>query len=139
MDSPTRRTICWRLIALVALPWLPATTISAAEPAKTVALVVDYNDGATKEYKAVPWRDGLTAFDVMTWASQHPHGIKFESKGSGASLIVTSIDGVENEGGGGDAKNWIYSVNDKKGNKSCAVRRLEPGDRVLWKFRVFDD
>ena len=75
---------------------------------------------------------------VSKFAERHPHGIKFKCTGKGATLLVTEIDGIANQGGSGDEMNWIYSVNEKKGNKSCGVRELQAGDVVLWKFDLFD-
>jgi hypothetical protein len=109
----------------------PPRTIQAAE---TVQLVIDYNDGAQKRFTAIPWHEGMTVFDALKFAQAHPHGIKVQTTGQGATLFVTSIDGLANQGGGEQDKNWVFSVNGKKGNKSCAVSPLKPSDVALWKF-----
>jgi hypothetical protein len=45
---------------------------------------------------------------------------------------LTSINGVANEGAGGN--NWTYEVNGRSGDRSYAVYELRAGDRVLWTF-----
>ena len=42
---------------------------------------------------------------------------------------------MDNEG---DGKNWLYSVNGKTGEVSAAIRKLDPGDTVLWTFKVYE-
>lgn len=116
-----------------------AGPLAAADPAaeQSVRLVIDYNDGLEKHFTAIPWKPGLTVFGALQQAAKHPRGIKFESTGSGATLFILSLDGIKNQAGDGD-RNWIFSVNDKKGNKSSAVTELKPGDTVRWKYDVFE-
>ena len=45
------------------------------------------------------------------------------------------IDDVENEGGG--KRNWIYRINDKPGDRSFGIAKLEAGDTVLWSFETY--
>lgn len=98
---------------------------------KTVRLTVDYGDGAQKALTELPWKEGTTVFDALQSAAKHPRGIKFEHRGSGATTLITSIDGLKNEGRG---RNWLYEVNGKLGETSCAVAELASGDAVLWRF-----
>ena len=110
---------------------------SPAEPKKpNVRLTVDYGDGAQKCYPRIPWSKKMTAFDATRWAAQHPRGIKLVKRGQGSTTLVTQIDDLKN-GGGGDAKNWIFRVNGKMGDKSCAVFSVRPGDRILWSFERY--
>jgi hypothetical protein len=134
-----RLVICRLLIAGLVIAMLRAASEApAAEPQpKAVRLVIDYGDGVEKHFTAIPFKPGMTALDAMRYAQRHPRGIKFESTGNGATLFVTSIEGVENESGASDERNWIFSVNDKKGNKSCAVTELKPDDVVRWKFEKY--
>lgn len=98
----------------------------------SVSLIVDYADGAEKRLSKIAWREGTTVLDVMEYAAKHRHGIRFTFRGKGATAFLESIDDLRNEGGRG--RNWIYAVNDKKGEQSFALFILRPGDRVLWKF-----
>ena len=42
---------------------------------ETVRLVIDYNDGVEKHFTALPWKAGVTVFDLLQEAKRHPHGI----------------------------------------------------------------
>jgi len=125
-----RRSLC--CCALLLLGYSGATS-SAAEPAaeKTVRMTIDYGDGVRKEFTALPWKEGATVFDALQSAAKHPRGIKVEHRGSGATTLITTIDGLKNEGAG---RNWLYEVNEKLGETSCAIAELKPGDAVLWRF-----
>ena len=103
---------------------------------KTVRLVVDYGDGVEKHFTALRWKEGLTAFEALGLAKGHPRGITFEYKDFGGDLgyLITKIDDLENEGGGGGARNWVYKVNDKLGTGACNRRELQAGDVVRWTF-----
>ena len=109
---------------------------SATAGRQTVRLVVDYHDGVEKHFTDISWKKGITVFDLLQLAKNHPHGIAFRSTGSGATLFVTSIDGLNNQGGGPQDKNWIYSINGKKGTRSCAVQDLKAGDIVQWTYDI---
>lgn len=100
-------------------------------PEKIVRLTVDYGDGVQKEFAALPWKEDATVLDALQAAAKHPRGIKFEHRGSGATTLITSIDGLKNEGRG---RNWLYEVNGRLGETSCAIAELAPGDAVLWRF-----
>ena len=126
-----RRSLCG--CALLLLGYSAATT-SAAEPAadKTVRMTIDYGDGVRKEFTALPWKEGATVFDAMQSAVKHPRGIKVEHRGSGATTLITAIDGLKNEGAG---RNWLYEVNEKLGETSCAVAELKRRRRGLVAIR----
>ena len=106
---------------------------AAAKP-KTVKLIFDYGDGVQKHFTAIKWRDEMTALEALQAAAKHPRGIKFESKGRGATALVTKIDDLENRAGG---KNWLYRVNDKLADRSCGVFQLKAGDTVLWRYETY--
>ncbi len=104
---------------------------------KTVQLVVDYGDGVQKRYADLAWREKMTAFDSLQSAKIHSHGVSFESHGDGETLLITKIDDVSNQGGGGNDKNWTFLVNDHLADKSCGVFAVKPGDVILWKFDLY--
>lgn len=104
---------------------------AADEAAKTVTVVIDYNDGVQKRFTAITWTAKMTVFDAMQMAARHPRGIKFKHKGNGATALLTKIDNLENEGRG---RNWLYRVNGKLADRSFGVFQLAAGDTVLWKF-----
>ena len=76
----------------------------------------------------------MTVLGALSAAQKHAHGIRYESKGRGATTLVTKIDDVENEG---DGRNWMYEVNGKLADKSCGIFELQAGDAVLWKFDTY--
>jgi hypothetical protein len=49
--------------------------------------------------------------------------------------MVIKIADLANEG---DGRNWLYSVNDKQGEVSAGIHKLQPGDAALWKFAVYE-
>jgi len=114
------------------------TTSAIAEPPKepeavkeTVKLVIDYGDGVQKVFASVPWTKEATVFTALEAAAKHPRGIKFVHQGKGETVLVTAIDDLKNEGRG---RNWLYEVNGKLGDRSCAIMPLKAGDSVLWRF-----
>lgn len=149
--SPQSCSACgpwWRLplllvLVLVAIVWSRSRGIrqaepdvkedrpaEAAEPAEheRVSLEIDFGDGRPKDPKLFDWRDGMTVADLFATTPE----ATIVQQGSGASAFLSSIDGVKNEGAG--RKNWTYSVNGKSADRSFAIYRLQPGDRVLWTF-----
>ena len=111
--------------------------IHSAKPTlaeQTVRLTIDYGDGVEKVFSGLSWKEGTTVFDVLQAAAKHPRGLKLTHQGSGATTLVTAIDDLKNEGRG---RNWLYEVNAKLGEKSCALAELKPGDAVLWRFAKY--
>jgi Domain of unknown function (DUF4430) len=110
-----------------------------AAATKTVEMVVDYGDGVQIHYTALPLREKMTAFDAVTAASAHPHGVKFVWRGAGATAFVTQIGDVKNEGGGAKSRNWLFSIDGKESEVGVGDAVLKPGDVVLWRFGVLDN
>ncbi len=111
----------------------------AGEPpgaSKTVRLVIDYSDGVEKHFVGLPIEPGWTVFDALQAADGHPHGIELEYKDYGPQVgyMVIRIDDLKNQGGGSEARNWVYRVNDKLATKACNRYELEAGDAVRWTF-----
>lgn len=132
-----RLRILASLLLLTALVLEARRGTIAAEPeaaAKTVRLTVDYGDGVQKHFTGLAWKEGVTVFDSLQTAAKHPRGIKMTHQGSGATTLITAIDDLKNEGRG---RNWIFEVNGKLGEKSCALVELKPGDAVLWRFATY--
>jgi hypothetical protein len=70
----------------------------------------------------------MTVRGLLTSASL----VGFGQTGRGQSAFLTEISGVKNEGAGG--RNWMYSVNGLRGDRSFEAYELQPGDHVLWSF-----
>ncbi len=78
----------------------------------------------------------MTVLDVMSQAKRHKRGrLEFKHRGKAATALLFQIDDVANQGGG--RRNWIYYVNSRKGDRSFAISKLEPGDEVLWRFETY--
>jgi len=110
---------------------------SNAAPNLSVRLIVDFNDGAQKQYSALAWTKGMTVLDAMNLAKAHAHGIAYVYTGSGPTAFLTEIDGTKNEGGGAGKKNWLYWVNTEMGDVGFGAKEISPSDVVLWKFDVW--
>jgi hypothetical protein len=128
-----------RLTCLVRRP-LPAALLlllaacsdrAALAETPVVKLVIDYGDGVEKRFTQLPHVDDMTVLDAMRLAAKHKRGIRFEFRGSGSTAFLFQIDDLKNEGRG---RNWIYRVNDKLGEVSFGLHKLQSGDTVEWKF-----
>ncbi len=126
----TRRATAIVLILLA----FGSTGFGAAAQTATVRLIVDYGDGVVKTITDLPWSKGATVLDVMTAAKARPHGITFNSSGSGASAFLTQIDDVANQGGGTGKKNWQLWVNTTYADKGFSAYEMQALDVVFWRF-----
>jgi Domain of unknown function (DUF4430) len=111
----------------------------AAEGMPSVAMTIDYGDGMEKRFARIPHEERMTVLAALNAAASHPRGIKFDKTGSGEAAMLTAIDGVANEAGGGESRNWIYRVNGKLATVSFDAYTLELGDVILWRFEKYDE
>ncbi len=124
------------LIALaLAFAGVGLATPSAAQAADKVKLVIDYGDGVEKHFTQLTYKKDMTVLDAVRLAEKHAHGIKVEVRSSGSTAFLEKIDDIANEGSG---KNWVYRVNDKLGDRSIGIYKLQPGDAVLWRFQEYE-
>src|SRR5262249_18284277 len=140
-DWTMTASCCNRLSRRAAAILLAAMLLAAAAAGDraqaqtaTVRLVVDYGDGVIKTITRLPWAKGSTVLDVMNAAKDRPPGITFSYTGSGASALLTRIDDVANEGGGGAKKNWQLWVNTSYADQGFGVYEVQPLDVVFWRF-----
>lgn len=136
--SFTRRQYIVGCLLAVAVSWMVHSRSRADEPTQepgaakdTIKFTVDYGDGVQRQFTALPWKKETTVLTALEAAAKHPRGIRFTHQGKGETLLVTAIDDLKNEGRG---RNWLYEVNGKLGDRSCAVMPLQAGDSVLWRF-----
>lgn len=108
--------------------WTP----SAEPTGQTVGLTIDFGNGASKVFAALPWRAEMTVADSLAAARDFQPGIEFTQQGSGSTGFLTSLDGLENEGASG--RNWIYRVDDRHAHQSFCLEKIEPGMHILWTF-----
>jgi hypothetical protein len=113
-----------------------------AQAPQTIRLTVDYNDGVRKSF-VLPFRSGMTVFDAMTAAQNHPHGIKFycdpkfPCDGAPANRLLSQIDDLKNQRGGANAKEWLFWVNNVFSDKGFGVCTIAANDQVIWKFDTY--
>jgi hypothetical protein len=110
------------------------TAVVKGNEVKVVPMTIDYGDGVQKHFKSLVWKEGMTIFDALQQAAEHPRGIKFKSRGKQETALVTEIDALLN---GTHDKYWIFSLNGKEGDRSCALVKVQPGDAILWKFSSY--
>lgn len=138
------------LVLLLGFAWwqarhAPGTTRAGASGAAvptstTITLVIDFGDGTQRRFTDLAFAPGMTVVDAMRAAAAHARPLVFESKGSGPGAIITSIEGIRDEGAGtnpGAARAWQYWVNAAYGETSAVTAALKAGDRVSWAFRPY--
>lgn len=108
--------------------WTP----TPAPVGETVALTIDFGNGARREFDALPWRQGMTVGDLLRQAREFRPPLAFTQRGAGATAFLTSLEGVANETGAG--RYWLYRIDDRRGDTSFDVAPLAAGERVLWRF-----
>ena len=98
----------------------------------TVALAIDFGNGARREFAALPWSRGMTVGELMRQARRFRPAIAFTQQGAGDKAFLTSLEGVTNQGG--DGRYWTYQIDHRPAKMSFDVQPLAPGERVLWEF-----
>lgn len=128
-------SLCISCLCIASLTGCDSTKELPAELQRdigTVTLEVDFGSD-TKRSKSI---DVVCSPDSTVIQSleraREMKKLKFESRGVGETLFLSSIDGVKNEGSGG--KNWIYRVNGELGDKSAGIFEVNPNDRITWSF-----
>lgn len=111
-------------------------------------MVVDFGDGTQTHYTCV----GLTelpsdngayfVLDAMNACAKQTTGARaftFTQRGSGSTAFITALGGVANEGGGKDARNWQFWVNDERSKVGVGEARVHPGDRITWALAPYSE
>lgn len=126
------------LLGGLASPSWAQTAAAPPSPAAGagVSLTIDYGNGVEKTLTAIPWREGLTAWEATLEATRRQPQSQVNHTGKGPRVFVTEIDGFKNQGGGAEKKNWQYWVNGTYANEGAGAKVLKAGDKVLWKFAL---
>lgn len=107
------------------------STLLEANPAMGVTIEIE--GGATAMQPiTVRHRPLMTVLDTLKLASQASSAWEFTYQGQGELFMLTQIAGQTNQGEAG--LNWQYDVNGRRAELGIGQQRVEPGDRVLWKF-----
>jgi uncharacterized protein DUF4430 len=96
-----------------------------------VSLVIDYGNGARRQFDALPWHQGMTVADLMQEARDFHPGITFRQRGAGKMAFLTSLDSIAGQTAG-EAHQWQYQLNGKPGQQSFGSQIMSPGDHLLW-------
>ena len=114
----------------------------------TVALTIDYSNGAQKHFARVPYKKGLTILGALQMCGQVPPGatITFGSDRVGHVLRLV-VDGVPPQDG--PASEWVVWVNAKPFQSRLGTETsfgfkpseregnlLQAGDHVLFKLSL---
>lgn len=103
---------------------------------KEVKLTIDTGDPKVTAVKVPYAGEKMTVRDLLQAAQ--PQGITAVYQGEGEGAMLQSLQGIGNEGGGKEAKNWIFYVNGKQATTSSAVYSLQPGDAIIWRFEKYE-
>lgn len=126
------------VLGLCALPSrADAPVKKAPEPARavqTVSVIIDSGQGQKRVVEGLPWREGLTAWEATRAASRRTPGFSLKHSGEGAMVFITEIDGLKNQGGGADKRNWQLWVNEAYSDAGVGAKVLRAGDTVRWSF-----
>jgi len=112
----------------------PAPSAAAMEnqTGQAVSIAIDFGNGTISEFMDLAWSEGMTVADALEAVGKGASGVTFAQRGTGEMAFLTEVGGMRNEGAGG--RNWTYTVNGTRADRSFAVYELQPGDRVLWTF-----
>lgn len=113
--------------------WIP----SPLPEGETVGLEIDFGNGASRSYEALPWHEGMTVEDVLEAARSFRPGITFAKMGEGTSGFLTELAGLKNQGASGG--NWRYEVAGRPGTQSFCLEKVAPGELVRWTFAANDE
>ena len=99
----------------------------------TVALTIDYSNGAQKHFSSIPWKEGLTILEAIQASETIPPkaSITFGSDRSGHALGLV-IDEVPPKDG--PASEWVIWVNAKSFQSRLGTETsfgFHPGEREL--------
>ncbi len=125
-------------------PAAPALPTQPPVRSPDVRLVIDFQDGTQLVFPRVSLIDihrERTVLDALQLATKiaSPRALTFDATGSGEMTLVTAIAGVKNEGGGKEARNWQFWVNDQFATRGVGATVIQPGDRITWAFMPWNE
>ena len=135
-NAVRRRGLLVLLIGLAAAPWHGAAARAWAPPKAdkaSIRLTIDYNDGVRKVF-VLPHQPDMTVLDALKLADRHARGIELQAGGSGSSAYVRKIDDLQNQGGGNNARNWLYWLDGKFAEAGAGDNPMQPGAHAYWKY-----
>jgi hypothetical protein len=133
----------WALIALVILCWAVVASFSTgyyyyqytdlSEKLKRlpvhISVSIDYSNGTITAFEDVYLFQNATVLDALRAVTESITSQYW----SGWGTIVTSVNGLTNEGLAG----WQYWINEEWGVVAADLQILVSGDQVKWKYATF--
>lgn len=119
------------LLVAVGCEQVKEPSVASSRTAGTVELTIKLSQPDDDLVVAVPCSDDSTVFSIMERA-KNMGDLDFEARGTGETVFLNSIQGVENGGASGD--NWVYCVNGELADKSCGVFEVKPKDKIVWSY-----
>lgn len=101
---------------------------------EVVALEIDFGNGVSKTFAALPWHDGMSVAELLEIAEGFRPGIEVLRRGQGEAAFLTAIDGIAHDAP--SDRYWTYQINGKLAEAGIARQQIEPNDRVRWTFGV---
>jgi hypothetical protein len=112
----------------------------------TASVTIDYSNGSTKSFTAIPWTQGLIILEALEAAKSTPPGLAMEYGSDRVGAVLgLHLDGLPSAG---DAE-WRFWVGARPGPErlgtttsfgfrpeSRAANEVGPGDHVLAKLVV---
>jgi len=96
---------------------------------KKISLVVDCGEGNISSFQG-NFKEGMTAFDLLKEKTEEANLI-LETEIYTTGMLIKTIGDKEN---GQDGKYWLYYINGKMPIVSVDNQKLEPGDKIEFKF-----
>jgi len=92
-----------------------------------VILVIDYGDGNSQNFD-IEFVEGMSAFDLLNDRAEE---LSLETKAYDVGIFIEAIGDKKN---GQDEKYWLYYVNGEMPMVSADNLKINPGDKVEFKF-----
>ncbi len=94
--------------------------------------MVDFENGKVTTLSAIPWHQGMTAFDALKYvADKQSMKLEYKDYGGDMGVFIQSINGIK------DPKNkawWQFWVNNAYSQKGASSTPLKSGDNIEWKL-----
>ncbi|MDO4176714.1 MAG: DUF4430 domain-containing protein [Bacillota bacterium] len=90
------------------------------------------SNGIILATSTIEFKDGESVYDILKRACSAA-GIPISARSSSMGVYVEGINGLFEFDCGGTS-GWMYSVNGKTPNHSCAEHTVKNGDKIVWHY-----
>ncbi|TET53455.1 MAG: DUF4430 domain-containing protein, partial [Actinobacteria bacterium] len=95
----------------------------------SVSLLV--NKGASAKTYPTKLACSSTVFDLLKTASAQ-YGFSLKYKNYSFGVFITEIDGLKEDKA--SSMYWLYYINGNLANKGASEKKINEGDKILWKY-----